>query len=439
MYVDDFIVLGAKFEISSHSDLLLQTLDELGWTVNFEKSSLEPSQVKHFIGYIIDNTAAQTVIRIEKDRIRKLKKDISRALRADTISARGLARIAGQCISMCKCVFPAKLLLRNLYRQLANKSGWEQKLVLDPYTRNDLEWFFNSVSQWNALHVVRKHIDIQLVTDASHYAWGAWIPGMEAHGYWNTRLSMKSSNYRELFAVLMGILTFKEHLRGHQVQVLSDNVTTVAMINGMGGSSVQLDMIARTIHIEAMEANITLSAKYLAGSLNWRADYLSRVRSTYEWRLHPNLFKLLDRVWGPHHIDRFGSITSTQLPVYNSLYWDPHTSGIDALSQTDWGNMNNYVNPPFALIPKVLNIVKEQKAVATLIAPKWIGQPWYQKLIELLIDQPIRLPVSHRTIIAQGPQQEPFKNKHWEVYAWRISGRQGYGVAGGPDGLPDRL
>ena len=63
MYVDDFIVLGAKFEISSHSDLLLQTLDELGWTVNFEKSSLEPSQVKHFIGYIIDNTAAQTVIR----------------------------------------------------------------------------------------------------------------------------------------------------------------------------------------------------------------------------------------------------------------------------------------------------------------------------------------------------------------------------------------
>ena len=272
VYVDDFIVLGAKFEISSHSDLLLQTLDELGWTVNFEKSSLEPSQVKHFIGYIIDNTAAQTVIRIEKDRIRKLKIDISRALRADTISARGLARIAGQCISMCKCVFPAKLLLRNLYRQLANKSGWEQKLVLDPYTRNDLECFFNSVSQWNALHVVRKHIDIQLVIDASHYAWGAWIPGMEAQGYWNTRLSMKSSNYRELFAVLMGILTFKEHLRGHQVQVLSDNVTTVAMINGMGGSSVQLDMIARTIHIEAMEANITLSAKYLAGSLNWRAD-----------------------------------------------------------------------------------------------------------------------------------------------------------------------
>ena len=86
---------------------------------------------------------------------------------------------------------------------------------------------------------------------------------------------MKSSNDRELFAVLMDILSFKEQLKGQQVQVLSDNVTTVAMINVMGDSYVQLDMEARSIHIEAMEANITLSANYPAGSLNWRADYLS--------------------------------------------------------------------------------------------------------------------------------------------------------------------
>ena len=67
------------------------------------------------------------------------------------ITARGLARIAGQYISMCKYVFSAKLLLRNLYRQLAQKEGWDQKISLDPHTRNDLEWFFNSVSQWNVV------------------------------------------------------------------------------------------------------------------------------------------------------------------------------------------------------------------------------------------------------------------------------------------------
>ena len=53
--------------------------------VNLEKSLLEPNQVKRFIVYIIDTMGEQTVIRIEKDRIRKLKKDISRALRYNVI------------------------------------------------------------------------------------------------------------------------------------------------------------------------------------------------------------------------------------------------------------------------------------------------------------------------------------------------------------------
>ena len=250
---------------------------------------------------------------------------------------------------------------------------------------------------------------------------------------------MKSSNFRELFAVLMGILSFKELLRNKQVQVLSDNVTTVAMISGMGGSSVQLDSVARSIHLEAMEANIGLTAKYLSGIQNWRADFLSRVKSTYEWRLHPKLFQMLDIIWGPHHVDRFASITSTQLPVYNSLYWDPQTAGVDALSQMDWADMNNYVNAPFALIPQVLQVIKQQQAVATIIAPKWKSQPWFQELIDMSIDQPVRLPVSPKTIIAVGPKQEPFKNKKWQIFAWRVSGRQDYAVRVGPEEQLNRL
>ena len=289
------------------------------------------------------------------------------------------------------------------------------------------------------MYVVNKNIDVQLVTDASQCGWGAWIPGKEAQGFLNERMSMKSSNYRELFAVLMGILSFKGQLKNQKVQFLSDNVTTVAMINGMGGSSVQLDIVARTIHIEALEANITLSAKYIAGTLSWRADHLSRVRSTYQWRLHPNLFQMLDMVWGPHHIDRFASITSIQLPVYNSLYWDPQTSGVDALAQKNWGTINNFVKAPFALIPKILNIIREQKAVATLIAPKWVGQPWFQQLMDLLIEQPIKLPISERSIIALGPQKEPFKNRMWKIYAWRISGRQDCGALVGQEEPQDRL
>ena len=118
--------------------------------------------------------------------------------------------------------------------------------------------------------------------------------------------------------------------------------------------------------------------------------------------------------------------------MYNSLYWDPHTSGIDALFQTDWGHMNNYVNPP----SKVLNIVKEQKAVATLIAPKWIGQPCYQHLIELLVRSTNKVAGVTQDYNRTGPSSGTFQKQ--TLGSMRLIG-QGYGVAGGPDGPPDRL
>jgi len=246
---------------------------------------------------------------------------------------------------MSKCIYPAKLLLRNLYRLLATRKSWSDSLLLDKYTRTDLHWWLDSVSQWNALFVVNKQIDTPLITDASKSGWGAWLADShkQAQGFWTLRIQQQSSNYRELLAVLMGIQSFKADLCNRSIQVLSDNVTTVAMITGMGGSIASLDAIARSIHIVAMEANIKLQAKYLSGTQNWRADLLSRIESSYEWMLHPQLFKMLDRKWGPHDVDRFASIPSTQLKTYNSLFYDPFTSGVDALAQTNWKQMNTYV------------------------------------------------------------------------------------------------
>lgn len=423
LYVDDFILFGKQDILERQTQQFIQLLEDLGWTINFEKSSLKPELSKRFIGYIIDNTGLHTVIRISSDRIRTLN-DISRALRHNSVTARGLARIAGECVSMSKCIIPAKLLLRNAYRLLATRSNWAQVLTLDEFTRNDLQWWFDSMANWNALIVVDKNIDVQLKSDASGYAWGACIPGQNAQGFWSHRVAKQSSNYRELLAVLMGLLSFREQLKDKKVQILSDNVTTVAFINGMGGSVAELDFIARSIHLEALEINVTLSAKYLSGPQNWQADHLSRIRSTYEWRLHLNLFRMLDSRWGPHQVDRFASLTTTQLPRYNSLYWDPLTSGVDALAQKDWENTNNYVNPPFALIAKVVQVLRQQKATATLIAPKWEGQPWFQEMMSMLVDRPIKLPISDRTVYPAHPRKEPLKNHKWKIYAWRLCGRR---------------
>ncbi|XP_053378396.1 uncharacterized protein LOC128548064 [Mercenaria mercenaria] len=184
VYVDDFILLAPERLIEEHKTILILTLQGLGFIINYEKSSLEPSLVKVYLGHVVDNTGDNPVIRVTKERIRKLRRLIRRTLNAGVVQARTLARIAGQCISMCKCVFPGKLLLRNIYRLLKTRSSWAEKLQLDEYSRNDLLWLLKSVEQWNG-KVVKPHIiDLQLTTDASASGWGGWILNEKAQGYW---------------------------------------------------------------------------------------------------------------------------------------------------------------------------------------------------------------------------------------------------------------
>ena len=419
VYVDDFIVLAPLHLIRDHRSKVINILEQLGFTINYEKSSLNPSQTKVYLGHLIDNTGSNTVIKVTGDRVRKLKRTIRKALQNRSVQARTLARIAGQCVSMCKCIFPAKLMLRNIYRLLNSKVSWRDQLVLDSASIIDLQWWLSSIDSWNGKVVKEDHIDFQLTTDASSAGWGGWIQTEKAQGFWTRDVSRQSSNYRELSAVLMSLLAFKEKIKGKTIQVLSDNITTVAMINGMGGHVKSLDEVTRTIFRFIIQNNITISAQYIAGKDNSVADRLSR--SKYEWKLHPALFQFIDRVWGPHQVDRFASMTSTQLPIYNSLYLDPYTSGVDAFAQ-NWTGKNNFVNAPFALIPRILKLLKQQKVTATIIAPKWPAQPWYKELLDMSISPPIPLPVSNRTIRALN-KPEPLKNPRWQICAWRVCGQ----------------
>jgi ribonuclease HI len=422
VWVDDFILLASTEEIQAHKQLLVKTLGSLGWTINLEKSRLVPKQEASYIGYVISTAITEyPMIRIPKLRIRKLRRDIRRALNMERVMARVLARILGQCVSMTKAVLPGKLLLRNAYRDLAGRQSWDDYLILSQPCRADLAWWDQAIENWNGQVLFPSQVDIQLHTDASGTGWGAYLEGQEASGLWTRHMTQTSINYKELMAVMCAVKSFKHLLINKHVQILSDNVTTVAYLNHLGGPSPQLTKLMSAIWMEAHEAGIRLSARHLAGKMNVQADQLSRLPAKYEWMLHPRIFHYLDSIWGPHQVDRFASITNAQLPNYNSFRHDPLTSGVDALAQ-DWSGTNNFCNPPWRMINQVLNKVNQCGAMATLIAPKWPQQLWYQKLCKMSVCEPIPIPNNQRTFLHPFACPEPRHNSRWKIYAWRICG-----------------
>ena len=172
------------------------------------------------------------------------------------------------------------------------------------------------------------------------------------------------------------------------------------------------------------QSQYRINSKTFSGAKNFHADKLSCRVSPYIWKLHPWLFSFIDQLWGLHMVDRFALDIDKQLPRYNSHLWDPNTEGADALAQQNWGMENNWVNPLFWMIPRILDVICKQEAEATIIAPVWKGQQWYQRLISLATSVPLKLQNSNQTFLQLYAVPEPRKNPKWQLCVRRICGRQ---------------
>lgn len=426
-YVDDGCLAAQCCDMNFQKSLLLSTLDNLGFVVNKEKSSLTPEPTKLFLGFILTSkgSSGYPEILVPKHKLRKLSHDLSRLLKKTKIEARTLAKIAGVCVSMTSAVLPGKLMLRSVYRLLKTKTSWSDVLYLNNSVKSDLLWWKTSVQQWNGTVLIPSPVQAQIFTDASHIAWGGVMDNCYAQGFWPPSISHKSSNIRELLTVRLVLESFIDRVADKHIQIVSDNITTVAYLNHLGGPCMELNKIASGIWELALEHNVLLSAKHIQGKLNCMPDKLSRLNPLYEWQLNPALFYLLDTLWGPHDIDRFATMANTHLPVYNSRFLDPYTTGVDALAQQDWGHMNNFVNPPFRLLEQVVQVLVQQQAEATVIAPAWRGHMWFHKLKALSVVPPIPLPNKRQTFL-NGTVAEPLRNTNWKIYAWRVSGKKNY-------------
>lgn len=427
VYVDDFYLCAQRKNIVSHRDMLLETLTDLGLRVNADKSHLQPTQTIEHIGYNVSSVSdsGRPVISVVARRLQTLRHDVRRLLNKGQCTARGLARITGQCVSMAWAITPGKLLLRASYRLLSTRTGWESTLQVTTEVREELVWWLHAATSWNVYEVAPTVIDLQIATDASHLGYGGCVVGTELYtsGEWNKRVSVQSSNYRELLAILMTLLAFKDSVRGKVVELLSDNITAVAYVKYKGGPCADLTQVAKAIWATALDIGASLVCRHIAGKDNVMADLLSRTPDKHDWMLHPQLFKFIDHMWGPHTVDRFASLKSTQLQRFNSRFFEAGSEGVDALAQQNWGHENNWVNPPFCLLTSVLDIVKRQGATATVIAPRWPAQPWYHTLQELSVTLPIKIPNQARAFRHMGVfVPEPRRNRRWQIYAWRIFG-----------------
>ena len=113
--------------------------------------------------------------------------------------------------------------------------------------------------------------------------------------------------------------------------------------------------------------------------------------SSAEWQLHKMVFQNILTLLGQCQVDLFATRLTHQLPQYVRWRPDPFAMATDAF-QVCWTNVEGYAFPPFSLVGRCLQKVRQKQRILIIIAPVWPAQVWYPLLLELLIQHPVLLP-----------------------------------------------
>ena len=112
-----------------------------------------------------------------------------------------------------------------------------------------------------------------------------------------------------------------------------------------------------------------------------KADSLSRCSDSDDWKINRVTFNNLHKAWGPYTCDRFASTENAQCDTFNSRWWWPSTSDVDAFKQS-WVTDCNWMVPPPMLITKVINKLVSEKSKGTLVIPQWKSAPFWKQIYE---------------------------------------------------------
>ena len=394
MYLDDFLLLGqTREEATQNTHVVVGLLQSLGFTINTEKSTMNPTQELTFLGFVINSV--NMTISLPPEKVQKILNCCRALLAHRKITLREIASLIGLLESARPAIWRAPLHFRHLQIDLikglqASQKSYDACISLCQKSRIELDWWLENLHKVNGSPIHPPPPDMVITTDASKKGWGAVQGPHKTNGKWSEQEARMHINYLELKAAFLALQTFLKEKSHMTISLRIDNTTAIAYINNKGGTrSPQLLTLTLELWEWCQAKDILVMASHIAGKENTSADAESReFKDMSEWKLDPLVIQPFLKTC---QTDLFASRLTHQLDNYISWRPDPGAIHSDALT-IHWGPLKGYAFPPFNLISKTLVKVITDKTEIVLVAPVWQAQPWWPVLLRLLVAQPILLP-----------------------------------------------
>ena len=237
-----------------------------------------------------------------------------------------------------------------------------------------------------------KH-DRELHTDSSGFGWGSSLDNHdEANGLFTPNQQKYSINTKELLAVYYALKSFKQSIAGQKLKIFTDNTTALSCLLKHGSQHEFRDLLTRKIFAFCFHNRIQITAGFISGISNKRADKSSRCfnRMT-EWSLSQRTINLI-RNKHKFDIDLFASYLNNKHKRFASWKPDPEATYVNAFL-VDCSQFTPFIFSPFSVIHKVLwKILQDKVKKAICIVSFFPSAVWFPQLIRMCTEKPIILP-----------------------------------------------
>ena len=422
-YIDDCLLVGDTFQDCLNNVIATVNLsNEMGFLIHPDKSDLEPSQVIEYLGFILNSR--NMTVSVNKRQADKIWEACNHLANQTTCSILQLAKVVGLLVASIPGVQMGKLYYRKLdnvkTKELKlNKGNFKANMSVSPDMVEDLNWWKDNIHSV-CRYLTESSPDLYLSSDSSKTGWGGGMGSQTTGGNWTSEEAEMHINYLELRAAWFVIRTFLKDKKDIHVRLNVDNTTALAYLNNMGGKINSYNNLARKIWLWCRNKNIWLSAAYIPSAQNVEADSESRLdHDNKEWELNNKWFhKICDKFFQPD-IDLFATRLNNKSTKYVSWKPDPFALAVDAFTM-NWGSFRPYMFAPFSVITKILQKIEmDQVNDVIMIVPLWTTQPWFSKLLRMLICCPFLIPREAETLLH--PVREEHGIPRLQLMACRLS------------------
>lgn len=430
-YLDDLLLIAPSREkLIRDLNITQSLLRQLGFYISTKKSVLTPTRSLQFLGFSLNSE--NMLVTLGPDKANNIKILLADILPLSKTTIRHFAAVLGTLAATLPANKYGQIFLKRLEKEKANalkrrSFNYDSTLKISMTAREEITWWLQNIDSISR-PILTPNPTVVLYTDASFSGWGCFLPATKFRtgGRWGPDELDHDINYLELKAVLLSLKSCCRDSSGAHILVHSDNTTTVVSINRQGSThSDNCNDITRDIWLWAKTHSNWLSSTHCPGRLNVEADKASRLfNDSTEWTLSDRYFRNICRLFGNPVIDMFASRLNYKLMPYCSWQPDPGAQTIDAFT-LDWSTYPLiYIFPPFSIVGRVLQKITADRASAVIVVPHWPTQPWFSRLQPLLVEPPLRIPVSQHTLyLPHDPSMaHPLAGK-LSLWACRVSGK----------------